>query len=294
MRLTLRTMLAYLDNVLDPADADVLGHKIEESDFASGLVQRVRGVLHKLRLDAPKPDGNGMGNDANTVAEYLDSALPQDRVGELERVCLESDKHLCEVAACHQVLTIVLGKPADVTPHLRERIYALGDPARAVAHLPPTAAAAAAAKSGAPPVLKPNGQPAAEVAPPLEVPEYLRAGRQGGPWQFIAASAAALAMTLALLWLFGVFDGHNRLTSLFRFGEGDQQLAAAPDGEDRAAKNGDKSANADATTPSIDVPATAANATAADTTVPAAVAAAETPPTPTTVEPAPIERPTTD
>ena len=72
--------------------------------------------MKKLRMDAPKLDGKGMGNDANTVSEYLDSALPQDRVGDFERVCLESDKHLCEVAACHQILTLVLGKPADVPP----------------------------------------------------------------------------------------------------------------------------------------------------------------------------------
>src|SRR4030095_3201774 len=130
MRLTLRTMLAYMDDVLDPADADQLRQKIEESDFASGLADRIRGVLKKLRIDAPKVDGKGMGNDANTVSEYLDSALEQDRVAEFERVCLESDKHLCEVAACHQVLTIVLGKPADVPDGLRERVYPCVDPAR--------------------------------------------------------------------------------------------------------------------------------------------------------------------
>src|SRR5215510_11087969 len=135
MRLTLRTMLAYLDDVLEPADAEALRAKIDESDFASGLVDRIQGVLKKLRMDAPKLDGKGMGNDANTVAEYLDSALTQDRVAEFERICLESDKHLCEVAACHQVLTIVLGKPADVPVEMRERIYALGDPEKAAVHL---------------------------------------------------------------------------------------------------------------------------------------------------------------
>ena len=138
MRLTLRTMLAYLDEVLDPADKEALGKKIDESDFASGLVQRIRGVMKKLRMDAPKLDGKGMGNDANTVSEYLDSALTQDRVAEFERVCLESDKHLCEAAACHQILTIVLGKPAEVPEGLRDRVYALGNPERAA---PATAAA---------------------------------------------------------------------------------------------------------------------------------------------------------
>ena len=32
MRLTLRTLLAYLDDVLDPADKEELGKKIESSD----------------------------------------------------------------------------------------------------------------------------------------------------------------------------------------------------------------------------------------------------------------------
>src|SRR5207302_2544392 len=160
MRLTLRTMLAYLDNVLEPADAETLGKKIIESDFVSGLVQRVQGVMKKLRMDAPKLDGKGIGNDVNTVAEYLDSRLPQDHIGDFERVCLESDKHLCEVAACHQVLTLVLGKPADVPQSLRENVYALGHPERVAASppsprtpspkTPPTTLADL--KSGPPPV----------------------------------------------------------------------------------------------------------------------------------------------
>src|SRR2546430_1801858 len=168
MLLTLRTMLAYMDDVLDPADADELKRKIEESDFASGLVARIRGATAKLRMDAPKLDGKGMGNDANTVAEYLDSQLEQDRVAEFERVCLESDKHLCEVAACHQVLTIVLGKPADVPVELRERVYALGDPNRAPAG--EVVATPVAEEVVPPPPPGVNGRPA-EAKTALEVPE---------------------------------------------------------------------------------------------------------------------------
>src|SRR5262245_54952160 len=233
MRLTLRTMLAYLDNallppdgkVLQPADAEALGKRINESDFASGLVQRVKAVLKKVRMDAPKLDGKGMGNDANTVAEYLDSSLPQDRVGEFERVCLESDKHLCEVAACHQILTLVLGRPADVPEELRERVYDLGDPARAGVHAESAAGAAAAgAKPSPPPVVKTNGQPAEHVAP-LEVPDYLRAGRETNLWPFVAVGATALALTLLVLWQTGV------LNRAFRGGQSVAAAGAEPSGD---------------------------------------------------------------
>lgn len=196
MRLTLRTLLAYLDNMLPEEDAKAIGDKLDTSELASGLIHRIRNSTRKLRLAAPPVDGRGMGSDANTVAEYLDNTLPAESVTDFERVCLESDVHLGEAAACHQILTMVLAQPADVSPQLRERIYALKSEND-------TAASALALPS----------EPAEEItAPPQvqtrEVPDYLRRR----PWNW---KAAALVVTLTLLLVLiglrtmGPFDGEH-------------------------------------------------------------------------------------
>lgn len=125
MRLTLRTLLAYLDHTLDVQDAELLRQKVAESSFAGQLVQRIGGALANANLAAPSPLAAGPVEDPNAISEYLDSTLPGEQVAEIERACLESDAHLAEAAACHQILTMVLGTPAQVSPQLRERIYDL-------------------------------------------------------------------------------------------------------------------------------------------------------------------------
>ena len=126
MRLTLRTLLAYLDDILEPSDAREIGEKIAESPVATEMVEKVREVMRRRRVTAPELSGAGSGPDPNIVAEYLDNTLSPEEVANVERICLESDVHLSEVAACHQILTLVLGEPVDVSATMRERMYSLG------------------------------------------------------------------------------------------------------------------------------------------------------------------------
>lgn len=223
MRLTLRTMLAYLDDILEPDDSADIGRKIEESEFASGLVQRTRECMRRARLGAPPPLARGMALDANTVAEYLDNTLSAERVPDFEKVCLESDTHLAEVAACHQILTLVLGEPAEVDPASRERMYHIAAEAELAA--PPVAAAPA------PQARRPD-VPAASRRQRPEVPEYLR-GTRGRRWPAAAVLIVIVALlTFGILMVAGPPELRERLLSLVRPADTNQN--AAPGGETEA------------------------------------------------------------
>ena len=196
MRLTLRTLLAYLDDILDPADKEELAQKIESSEFAEDLVHRTRDTMRRLRLSAPQVVGTGMGLDPNTVAEYLDNVLPPEQVGDYERICLESDVHLAEAAACHHVLTMVLGEPADVDPRARQRMYTIAGEAgeRKRVRVEPAHAIGAAAAV-------PRRCDGSRCATPAcaasrgmrEIPEYLRTGAW---WQIARCADRRLAALL--------------------------------------------------------------------------------------------------
>ncbi len=124
MRLTLRTLLAYLDDTLEPLEIKTIGQKVAESEKSQELIARIKQVTRRRRITTPPSTGPN-SFDPNIVAEYLDNVLDAEQIAEVEKLCLESDVHLAEVASCHQILTLVLGEPAVVPPTAKERMYGL-------------------------------------------------------------------------------------------------------------------------------------------------------------------------
>ncbi len=219
MRLTLRTLLAYLDSLLEPKDADELSKKIEESEYATSLVHRIRDAMRRLRLGAPSLTDRGPGLDPNTVAEYLDNTLISERVSDFEKVCLDSDIHLAEVASCHQILTLVLGEPAEVDPAGRQQMYQLIEAAGQVAPPLPRSVEKPPALPGAttPPQLDLGelGPAERKARPKPTVPEYLREPRRKPAWVSIAAAAVlVVCVTVIVLKSLGQFKPEAPLGKL--------------------------------------------------------------------------------
>ncbi len=127
MRLTLRTLLAYRDRVLNATELEDMHGRIQQSAMASNLLKRLESLAQRSNILAPPIEGKGLGADANSIAEYLDDTLKGDKVPELERICLESDVQLAELAQCHSLLSAALSTAVDVPVTLRQRIVALSD-----------------------------------------------------------------------------------------------------------------------------------------------------------------------
>lgn len=204
MRLTLRTLLAYMDDILDPADQDNLARQVSESEKATEIIHRTRDATRRLRLGAPPVMGEGMELDPNWAAEYLDSTLSPDDMSEYQQVCLDSDVHLAEVASCHHILTMVLGEPAEIDPEMRQRMYTVPERTEEWRQLRLDAAHPATADVveggvAAPPRASDSGLD----EPITTVPDYLRASDEARFGRMALVFAAVFVLGFGAFMLFG-------------------------------------------------------------------------------------------
>lgn len=171
LRLTLRTLLAYLDDTLDPSQGPEIARKITESNFALRLVERIRKVVRKRRIGAPSPDFDIAAIDANDVAEYLDNVLDEGQVADLERRLMDSDIQLAETASVHQLLSMIGAKPVHISPEQRDRIVAMASSATSATvtvDVPATAVIGAASDSVAAGAVAPSPRDSSIAAPKID------------------------------------------------------------------------------------------------------------------------------
>ena len=127
MKINLRFILAYMDDILNPADTAEVSKLLKEDPAAEELVHRISEVVRKRRLSAPELLEEAEGKDANDVAEYLDNLMTPEQIRQFEQRCLDSDEQLAEVASCHEILTLVLGGKSDVPDSTREKLEQVAD-----------------------------------------------------------------------------------------------------------------------------------------------------------------------
>jgi hypothetical protein len=213
MRLTLRTLLAYMDDILEPDDAQEIAKKIADSPMATELMHRIRDVMRRLRLGAPSVLDRTAGLDPNTVAEYLDNTLSDAQVPDFEKICLESDVHLAEVASCHRILALVLGEPAEVDPLSRERAYQLAGLSGATPE--EETQLGRSVGDGDADGVAPGAAEAVAESGKSRVPDYLREPPPvRGSWRALVGLGAVILVAVVVLALAGRFGGKNHLARL--------------------------------------------------------------------------------
>ncbi len=126
MRLTLRTLLAYRDRVLSDTDTESLRNRIAQTPRAANLLQRIDSIMQRSNLLPPKLKAEGLLEDANSVAAYLDDSMPVEQIAEFERLCIEGpDAHLAEVGHCHKLLADAMSAEVLIPPSLKETVIGL-------------------------------------------------------------------------------------------------------------------------------------------------------------------------
>jgi hypothetical protein len=131
MRLTLRILMDYLDDRLEPELTRQIGDHLAEHDKLRQLTDRIKRVVRRRRLNTPdEAERDEMPvhheDDPNQVAAYLDGRLGAELEADFEEVCMDTDVYLAEVAACHQIMSLG-DQEIRVPPFARQRMYGLVD-----------------------------------------------------------------------------------------------------------------------------------------------------------------------
>ena len=112
MRLTLRTLLGWIDGVLPPEEHYVIGVMVADSKVATRLADRIREGAAHGSMEVPLTGGPAIADNPNSVAEYIDNTLLSEHLEAFERLCIESRPHFEEVAACHGCSPKCIGPPS--------------------------------------------------------------------------------------------------------------------------------------------------------------------------------------
>jgi len=121
MPLSLRTLLAFEDNVFDVEQHRRLEQLLDQN--AEATLNRMRSVVRDSTLGVPGLVDQQEELDPNFVAEYLDHQMPTDMQARFETYCLSADKYLAEITSIHHILSNVLGEPARTSRECRLRCY---------------------------------------------------------------------------------------------------------------------------------------------------------------------------
>jgi hypothetical protein len=128
MRLTLRTLLAYLNQSnLNLRAVERIEAKVKASPAAGKLIEDLKRMTGDPGIAALPTECDERHKDANWVAEYLDNTLDEEKVEAFEKSAFESTLLLSEIAGCHEILSAICrNETAAASAALRQRAYEIG------------------------------------------------------------------------------------------------------------------------------------------------------------------------
>ena len=138
MRLSLKTILAYSDDLFDAEYRPTIEKRIGEDNAAGYVIDRIRSVVRNPDIHVPGRYSEKEEISPNLVAAYLDNLLSDAEQSRFETICLRSDVYLAEIACSHQILTTILGQPAKLNRDCRLRLYGIPRHRKGISPNPPS------------------------------------------------------------------------------------------------------------------------------------------------------------